>query len=434
MPVAKRLGREIGRLLIIAVLLLPVFGETATLAQASVPVLSPDAAGDKAELNPYPYGSNYLCVQSDDGDSSYVSSNNDNAYMVDLYNLDDPSLSGTINGITVVMVVRSTNHAYQASAYTVIKTGGTEYNGAAQTVTKYYQSYSTTYATNPATGLAWTWADLNSLQAGVALRRAGNYRFTKCTKLYVTVDYSCATPPTVTTGAAMLVEETTATLSGTVTDDGGEPCEYRFQYGTAPGAYSVNTTWTGSKTTGQSFDVPVSGLSEGTKYYYRAQARNGSGTASGGELSLLTKPLPPTDFTATPAGGTQVDLSWTKGVGAQRTMVRRKEGAYPADYNDGVQVYFDTGTSATDSGLTPETEYYYRAWSEVTGSQQWSDAYAAITATTGTGPTPPPPTPTAVGGIVMPVDKVQVLAPWLAVAALAVLAALRLVLRQMKQA
>jgi len=43
-----------------------------------------------------------------------------------------------------------------------------------------------------------------------------------------------------------------------------------------------------------------------------------------------------------------------------------------------------TGTSVSDTGLSPSTTYYYRAWSEVTvtGSQQWSDGYAQASAVT----------------------------------------------------
>jgi hypothetical protein len=88
-------------------------------------------------------------------------------------------------------------------------------------------------------------------------------------------------------------------------------------------------------------------------------------------------------------------------------MVRRSTGGYPVDRNDGVLVYFDTGTSVADTGLTPGKTYYYSAWSEVTGSQQWSDSSRAATATTSTGP------PVVVGGTVYRVNKAQVVAPWL---------------------
>ena len=38
------------------------------------------------------------------------------------------------------------------------------------------------------------------------------------------------------------------------------------------------TVWTGSKTTGQPFNETIVGRSEGTKYYFRAQAKNSTGS------------------------------------------------------------------------------------------------------------------------------------------------------------
>ncbi len=95
--------------------------------------------------------------------------------------------------------------------------------------------------------------------------------------------------PSVTTNGATSVGATTATLNGTITDDGGGSCEYRFEYGTDSGeTYAYNTGWTGNKTTGQSFNAEITGLSAGTEYFFRAQARNSIGTSSGGELSFTT--------------------------------------------------------------------------------------------------------------------------------------------------
>ncbi len=215
--------------------------------------------------------------------------------------------------------------------------------------------------------------------------------------------------PTVSTTNADLVEETSATLHGTVISDGGEACQYRFQYGIAMGNYTADTGWTGSVTAGGSFSADVTGLGKGTKYFFRAQVKNSTGTGSGPELSLLTKPEAPVEgtFVAKAISDTQINLSWVKGEGARRTMVRRKTGSYPADINDGAQVYFDTGTSVADTGLTPGKTYYYSVWSEVIGSQQWSDSSRAATATTSTGP------PVAVGGTVYSVNKALVLVPWL---------------------
>jgi MSHA biogenesis protein MshQ len=214
--------------------------------------------------------------------------------------------------------------------------------------------------------------------------------------------------PTVTTNAASLIEETTATINGTLTSDGGEACQYSFEWGTAPGTYTDNISWTGSLNSGEFFSIALSGLNKGDVYYYRARARNSAGIGNGSEMSFLTKPDPPTSFTATTVSSSQINLSWTKGDGAVNTMVRGKQGSYPTSVTDGYPVYFDTGTNASDTGLLPSTTYYYSAWSEVTGSQQWSDdppAQANATTTSGA--------PTVIGGLVLPVNKATVLAPWL---------------------
>lgn len=211
---------------------------------------------------------------------------------------------------------------------------------------------------------------------------------------------------TVTTDGAAPVEETTATINGTLTDDGGEANQYSFEWGTTSGVYTDNISWTGSITTGQSFNTGLTGLNKGDVYYFRAKVKNNAGISYGSELSFLTKPDGPVSLSATENGAYRIDLSWTKGEGANRTMVRRKEGTYPADYNDGDQVYFDTGTAVSDTSLSANTTYYYRAWSEVTGSQQWSDTFQSASATTDTAPN-------AVGGKVLVVSKVMVLAPWL---------------------
>jgi hypothetical protein len=215
--------------------------------------------------------------------------------------------------------------------------------------------------------------------------------------------------PAVSTVEASPVQETMAVLNGMVSNDGGEACQYRFQYGKSTGNYTLDTGWTGSVVTGGSFSSNVSGLVKGTKYYFRAQLKNSAGINAGPELSLLTRPDPPVvgTFSAKAVGASQINLSWVKGEGAKRTMVRRKTGTYPADINDGILVYFDTGAGVSDIGLAPGTTYYYSAWSEVTGSQQWSSGSQSSTESTLAGG------PVAVGGTVFPVNKALIVAPWL---------------------
>ena len=229
--------------------------------------------------------------------------------------------------------------------------------------------------------------------------------------------------PTVTTNSATNVEETTAVLHAVLDNDGGDLCQYSFEWGTAPGVYTANISWTGTITTGSTFNLPLVGLTKGQPYYYRAKVKNSAGIAYGGEVHFLTKPDLPTAFTATVNSSSRIDLSWTKGDGAQRTMIRRSTLAFPATYLDGDQVYFDTGTSFSDTGLSSNTTYYYRAWSEVTSSQQWSNGFSSTA-----GHTFVAAVPVTIGGKVYSVNKAAILVPWILLGIVSIFIFVRVIL------
>lgn len=201
------------------------------------------------------------------------------------------------------------------------------------------------------------------------------------------LEQSVITSPQARTDAASEIDGTGATLRGTVLDDGGEPCDYRFRYGAEPGSYTGSTDWDGPLSTGQTFSAAVSGLSKGQDYFFVAELSNTYGEVSGSEQQFVTKPDAPSGFLAEATGPQSIGLSWTLGDGAGATRVQRKAGSYPAHRDDGTTVYSGDGTSATDTGLVPDTTYYYRAWSEASAGGQWSDDYAqALAATDGVLP------------------------------------------------
>ena len=78
-----------------------------------------------------------------------------------------------------------------------------------------------------------------------------------------------------------------ATLNGTLTDDGGEVCDVRFQYGTTI-AYGTDTAWQPGFVTGNTFSQAISGLTPNTVYHFRAQARNSGGIGSGADDTFNT--------------------------------------------------------------------------------------------------------------------------------------------------
>lgn len=100
-----------------------------------------------------------------------------------------------------------------------------------------------------------------------------------------------AVAPTGTTDPATIVGDIEATLNGTVTGDGGEACEVRFQYGLTA-AYGTNTAWQPGKLTDDTFSQSIHGLTPDTEYHFRAQIKNSAGTADGADRTFTTKVFP----------------------------------------------------------------------------------------------------------------------------------------------
>jgi hypothetical protein len=110
--------------------------------------------------------------------------------------------------------------------------------------------------------------------------------------LQMRTDYT-PTPPTVSTGAASEVQQTQATLNGTVNPSGFDT-HYYFQYGTSASYGSTVPTPPGYDAGAGSGATPaasaVSGLQPGTTYHYRIVASNIGGTTYGADQTLTTTP------------------------------------------------------------------------------------------------------------------------------------------------
>ncbi|MBA7680459.1 hypothetical protein ES703_88775 [subsurface metagenome] len=174
-----------------------------------------------------------------------------------------------------------------------------------------------------------------------------------------------AAAPTVDTDSASDIEHIAAALNGELTYDGEEACDCGFEWGLTM-AYG-NTTPTQSRTTGQTFSQPISGLAPNTPYHFRACATNSSGTSYGPDRSFTTlasAPLATTD----PATGLGAVLATING-----TLDDDIGEVCQCGFEWGLDTSYGTIT-ATESkvtgetfsqvigGLMPCTIYHFRAF------------------------------------------------------------------------
>ena len=104
--------------------------------------------------------------------------------------------------------------------------------------------------------------------------------------------------PTVVTNSASSVSYTSATLSGNITNTGGDNATTEgFEWGTVTNTYTSNWTQNGSYGI-SNFTHGLTGLSTNTTYYYKAMAINNAGWGYGGEQSFTTL-IPTANLTPT---------------------------------------------------------------------------------------------------------------------------------------
>jgi hypothetical protein len=202
----------------------------------------------------------------------------------------------------------------------------------------------------------------------------GSQTFKEARPWFVAVDPVII--PTVTTNTSTGLEETNATLWGYMTDDGGEACTVRFEYGTTT-AYGTNTS-NQTKSNDSVFSADISSLTKGQLYHYQAYANNTAGGDTGDDFKFLTKPDAPSSLTTQVNNSSVLYLTWTKGTGANCTYIERSTNSVWTR-GVGTEVYNNTGTWYEDTGCDENMTYYYQAWSYTTWTydstiHQWSDA------------------------------------------------------------
>jgi phospholipase C len=101
-------------------------------------------------------------------------------------------------------------------------------------------------------------------------------------------------PPTVETGAASAVKNTTAALNATVNPNGGQVSDCHFEYGTST-AYGSSTPCTpppGAASTPVGVSAQLTALKVNTGYHFRVVASNAGGVSDGSDQMFTTEGAP----------------------------------------------------------------------------------------------------------------------------------------------
>ncbi len=187
--------------------------------------------------------------------------------------------------------------------------------------------------------------------------------------------------PTVTTGTASSITQTSATLNAEVDPNGGEVSECTLEYGTVTvGEFSAPcSALPGSGTSPVAVSTPVTGLAANTTYHFRISATNAGGTSKGSEESLKTLSNPPSVTTGAASAITQTSATLEATVNPNGHEVSECELEYGTTTSYGSSASCSpspgSGTSpvtvsAPATGLTANTTYHFRIAAIYAGGQR----------------------------------------------------------------
>ena len=211
-----------------------------------------------------------------------------------------------------------------------------------------------------------------------------------------------------------MVSTSQINLTWTASTDNVGVSEYRVER--CQGASCTNFVQVATST-GTSFSN--TGLASNTTYRFRVRAADGAGNFStySNIVSATTQtaldttaPTAPAALTATALSTSQINLTWaasTDNVGVSGYRVERCQGANCTNF---VQVGTPTGTSFSNTGLSPATSYNYSVLA--TDAAGNVSPYSNIVSATTLSPDTTPPTPT--GLIATATSSTQINLSWTA--------------------
>jgi cyclophilin family peptidyl-prolyl cis-trans isomerase len=207
--------------------------------------------------------------------------------------------------------------------------------------------------------------------------------------------------PSVATATSVINTTTSATLGGNVTSDGGATITERgvvYSVTSTNNNPSINGTGvtkvTATGTTGV-FTAPVTGLSPGTGYSFKAYATNSVGTTYTSPVSTFLTALAPTVTTATSVSITATSATLGGNVSSDGSATITERGvvysvtatnADPLINGTGVTKVTATGTTgvftAPVTGLSPGTGYSFKAYAINSVGTTYTTPVATFTTST----------------------------------------------------
>jgi phosphodiesterase/alkaline phosphatase D-like protein len=205
-----------------------------------------------------------------------------------------------------------------------------------------------------------------------------------------------AAAPTVETGAASSVAQTSAILNASVNPNNETVSDCHFEYGKtiSYGTSVPCTTLPGGGSSPVGVSAAIEGLAPGTEYHYRIVATNPTGTSYGAAASLTTKPAAPTVETAAASLVAQASATLNATVNPNGANVSSCHFEYGTTTSYGTSVACASapgsgtapvGVSAPIAGLDANTTYYFRI--VATNSVGTNDGTAGSLTTKAAAPT-----------------------------------------------
>jgi len=196
--------------------------------------------------------------------------------------------------------------------------------------------------------------------------------------------WSVPQPPSISRISSSNIKTTTATLNGEVNPNGYETTCY-FEWGTSSGSYTNSSTSQNVKNDTTIVSTSLTGLSDGTTYYYRLVATNANGTTHSNEKSFttLTKIADAPTLSSPADGATDVSLSptltWSSVTGATSYTVQI---ARDSTFTQNLQTFTSTQTRTPLRGLSELVTYYWRVRGQNNASSSaYSSAWSFTTMT-----------------------------------------------------